>query len=105
MIETPPTGEARALLMEQWAARFDMGLSSTIAYADSTSDLPMLEAAGHPVVVNPEPKLAAIARKRGWTIENWQRAKGGPRNLLAVSTRATGTRTAPPATTAAWVDR
>ena len=36
-----------------------------MAYADSASDLPMLEAVGFPVAVNPEAKLAAIARRRG----------------------------------------
>ena len=39
----------------------------------------MLEAAGFPVAVNPEAKLAAIARRRGWPIEHWERAAGGPR--------------------------
>jgi phosphoserine phosphatase len=48
MVEAPPTGEARAMLMEAWAANFGLSLGATIAYADSTSDLPMLEAAGHP---------------------------------------------------------
>ena len=105
MIEAPPTGEARAMLMEQWANHFGLGLSATIAYADSTSDLPMLEAAGLPVVVNPEPKLAAIARKRGWAIENWGRAKGGPKNPLAVSTRSAGSRTPPPALSSNWSSR
>jgi hypothetical protein len=56
----------------------------------------MLEAAGLPVAVNPEPKLAAIARKRGWSIERWERARGGPRNPLAVATRALGPRTPSP---------
>ena len=93
MVSTPPTGEARATLMEQWAANHGLGLSSTVAYADSTSDLPMLEAAGMPVAVNPEPKLAAIARRRGWPVERWARTAGGPRNLLAVATRRLGPRT------------
>jgi fatty acyl-CoA reductase len=93
------------MLMEAWAANFGLSLGATIAYADSTSDLPMLEAAGHPVVVNPEPKLAAIARKRGWSIENWSKAKGGPRSTLAVSTRRTGTRTPPPAMSGYWTER
>jgi HAD superfamily hydrolase (TIGR01490 family) len=105
MVEAPPTGEARAMLMQQWAQHFGLERSATIAYADSTSDLPMLEAAGHPVVVNPEPKLAAIARKRGWTIENWGRAKGGPKNPLAVSTRSAGSRTPPPALSSTWSKR
>jgi hypothetical protein len=49
-----------------------------VAYADSTSDLPMLEAVGFPVAVNPETRLAALARKRGWLVENWPKASGAP---------------------------
>ena len=101
MVATPPTGEARALLMERWAASFGLGKESTVAYADSTSDLPMLEAAGHPVAVNPEPKLSAVARKRGWPVELWQQTRGGPRRPLAVSTRRVGTRTPAPRAAAA----
>lgn len=36
-------------------------------YTDSVTDLPMLEAVGHPVVVNPDPKLRKIASSRGWS--------------------------------------
>ena len=53
-----------------------------MAYADSASDLPMLEAVGFPVAVNPEAKLAAIARRRGWHVEHWDKADGGARPLL-----------------------
>ena len=94
--ETPPTGEARAILIGNWAESLGLDADRIVAYADSTSDLPMLEAAGHPVAVNPEPKLASIARKRGWPIETWSRARGGPRYPLALARRALGPRTAPP---------
>jgi hypothetical protein len=53
----------------------------------------MLEAAGLPVAVNPEVKLAAIARRRGWSIENWGRTPGGPRRMLAMATLQPGIRT------------
>ena len=36
------------------------------AYSDSINDLPLLEAVGHPVAVNADAKLAAIAAERGW---------------------------------------
>ena len=49
-----------------------------MAYADSTSDLPLFEAVGFPVAVNPETRLAALARKRGWLVEHWAKAPGGP---------------------------
>ncbi|MDH4116537.1 MAG: HAD-IB family hydrolase [Acidimicrobiia bacterium] len=38
------------------------------AYSDSISDLPLLDAVGHPVAVNPDSALEAIARDRGWPI-------------------------------------
>jgi phosphoserine phosphatase len=78
----PPTGEARALAMKAYADAEGLRLEESVAYADSASDLPMLEAVGHPVAVNPEAKLAAIARRRGWHVEQWSKASGGPRRLL-----------------------
>jgi phosphoserine phosphatase len=88
LLNSPPTGEARALLMADYAAGHGLDLAEAVAYADSASDLPMLEAVGHPVAVNPEAKLAAIARKRGWHVEQWPRAPGGPRPLLPIGPRA-----------------
>jgi phosphoserine phosphatase/nucleoside-diphosphate-sugar epimerase len=64
LVDAPPTGEARALLMADYASAHGLDLEQSVAYADSASDLPMLEAVGHPVAVNAETKLAAIARKR-----------------------------------------
>ena len=76
MISVPPTGEARAQVMADYAAAEGLDLAESVAYADSTSDLPMLEAVGFPVAVNPETRLAALARKRGWLVENWTKATG-----------------------------
>src|SRR5207253_1765160 len=82
--EGPPTGEARAMIMQEYADAEGLLLEESVAYADSASDLPMLEAAGFPVAVNPETRLAAIARKRGWLVEHWAKAPGGPRPLLPI---------------------
>jgi HAD superfamily hydrolase (TIGR01490 family) len=43
-------------------------LAQCYAYSDSASDLPMLEAVGHPVAVNPDGKLDRHARRHGWPI-------------------------------------
>ena len=80
----PPTGESRALLLHAYAEAEGLSLEQSVAYADSASDLPMLEAVGYPVAVNPESKLATIARKRGWHVETWEKAPGGPRRLLPI---------------------
>lgn len=87
MVDAPPTGEARALIMADYARLHDLDLADAVAYADSASDLPMLEAVGHPVAVNPETRLSAIARKRGWHVEHWPKAPGGPRPLLPLGPR------------------
>ena len=82
--QVPPTGETRAQLLADYCSAEGLKLEESIAYADSTSDLPMLEAVGFPVAVNPETRLAAIARKRGWLVEHWSKAAGGPRPLLPI---------------------
>jgi HAD superfamily hydrolase (TIGR01490 family) len=80
--ELPPIGEARALVLADYAESEGLQLEESMAYADSASDLPMLEAVGFPVAVNPEAKLAAIARRRGWHVEHWHKADGGARPIL-----------------------
>ena len=81
MEELPPIGEARANVLEDYAVEHGLRLSETVAYADSASDLAMLEAVGFPVAVNPEARLASIARRRGWLVEHWDRAEGGSSRL------------------------
>jgi phosphoserine phosphatase len=84
LLEGPPTGEARAMVLRAWADKNGFDVSEGVTYADSASDLPMLEAAGHPVAVNPEPKLAAIASKRGWLVEHWPKTPGSPQRILPI---------------------
>jgi fatty acyl-CoA reductase len=78
----PPIGEARALLLADYAEEHSLSLEESVAYADSTSDLAMLEAVGFPVAVNPEARLSAIARRRGWHVEHWAKAEGGSHRPL-----------------------
>jgi HAD superfamily phosphoserine phosphatase-like hydrolase len=80
--ELPPIGEARAILLDDYAAAHGLSLAESVAYADSASDLAMLEAVGFPVAVNPESRLAAIARRRGWHVEHWSKAPGGSHRPL-----------------------
>jgi alcohol-forming fatty acyl-CoA reductase len=85
LTDVPPTGETRAQLLADYCAAEGLRLEDSCAYADSTSDLPMLEVVGFPVAVNPETRLAAIARKRGWLVEHWERAAGGSTPLLPMA--------------------
>ena len=54
--------------MRELAARESFDLGASTAYSDSHSDLPLLEAVGHPVVVNPDRGLRREAERRGWPI-------------------------------------
>jgi HAD superfamily hydrolase (TIGR01490 family) len=87
LLDVPPTGESRAQAMMDYADREGVDLRESVAYADSTSDLPMLDVVGFPVAVNPETRLAALARKRGWLTEQWGKADGDRGPLLPIGHR------------------
>jgi fatty acyl-CoA reductase len=72
----PPAGEARGTLLQEYAAKNGIELSESFAYADSLSDLGMLELVGTPVAVNPDARLSQVAGQRGWRIERWRMAPG-----------------------------
>lgn len=46
----------------------DHDLEASTAYSDSHTDLPFLEAVGHPVAVNPDRALRRIAVERRWPV-------------------------------------
>jgi len=61
-------GPAKAEAMRRLADSQGYDLAASFAYSDSITDLPMLEAVGHPVVVNPSTALRLEAEKRGWAV-------------------------------------
>ncbi|MDQ6836240.1 MAG: HAD-IB family hydrolase [Actinomycetota bacterium] len=63
----------KAQAIEELAEREGIDLSASYAYSDSESDLPMLQAVGHPVAVNPDLALARIARQEGWQVMHFDR--------------------------------
>ncbi len=77
--EVPYAGDARAAFMRRLVKEVGADLSASYAYGDAISDLPMLESVGHPVAVNPDPRLRRIARERRWAMERWRPASGNPR--------------------------
>ncbi len=74
--------------MEAFAAGHEIDLAGSYAYSDSLSDLPMLRAVGHPVVVNPDPPLAEIATEEGWQTMRFERLG---RRLVALVVTALAT--------------
>jgi HAD superfamily hydrolase (TIGR01490 family) len=60
--------ENKAEAIRKMAADHGYDLERSYAYSDSVTDLPMLEAVGHPYVVNPDRTLRKIAAERGWPV-------------------------------------
>lgn len=67
-IEHYAYGPAKAAAMRELAQAAGYDLADCYAYSDSITDLPMLEAVGHPAAVNPDRALRRAARERGWPI-------------------------------------
>jgi HAD superfamily hydrolase (TIGR01490 family) len=61
-------GPAKAEAIERLAATEGYDLARSYAYSDSVTDLPMLEAVGHPCAVNPDKALRRIAIERDWPV-------------------------------------
>lgn len=59
--------EAVERVCEQW----DLDLGRSWLYSDSPADVPLFEAVGHPVVVNPKDPFREVAQQRGWEVVEW----------------------------------
>ena len=79
-------GEAKAAAVRALAAREGLDLARCSAYSDSANDLPMLQLVGHPHVVNPDSRLLAEARQRGWPVHDFR--SGRRATLIALPVAA-----------------
>lgn len=71
--EPPPSQrERKRRVLEGYAQKVGIDLSASWAFGDTINDAGMLEAVGNPVAVNPHPRLARLARKRGWEVRRWR---------------------------------
>jgi HAD superfamily hydrolase (TIGR01490 family) len=66
------SGPAKAHAVRDLARLEDIDLSASFAYSDSATDIPMLDAVGHPVAVNPDRALRKAALERQWEILNFK---------------------------------
>lgn len=64
-------GPGKVALSQAFAHEHGVDLARSTFYTDSISDLEMLEAVGDPQVVNPDPRLRRLAKKRRWPISSW----------------------------------
>ena len=66
-------GEGKVRAIRELAATEGYALEHCYAYSDSITDLPMLEAVGHPTVVNPDRGLRKEAVARDWQVLTFSR--------------------------------
>jgi HAD superfamily hydrolase (TIGR01490 family) len=94
-------GEGKVEAIAELARWDGLDLSQCFAYSDSASDLPMLQAVGHPVAVNPDSRLERHARDHGWPVVHFSRrskqvirrtAAGFATATIAAGSFAAGTR-------------
>lgn len=81
-------GDGKVTAISELARWEGFDLSQCYAYSDAASDLPMLEAVGHPVAVNPDGRLARIARARHWPVVIFRRRT---KAVIRRTTAAVGT--------------
>jgi HAD superfamily hydrolase (TIGR01490 family) len=61
-------GAHKAQAIRDYCVKHGLALERSFAYSDSFSDYPMLAVVGHPAAVNPDPRLAGVARAYEWPI-------------------------------------
>jgi HAD superfamily hydrolase (TIGR01490 family) len=61
-------GPEKARLIRQHAREHGHDLDECFAFSDSYSDVPMLSVVGHPAVVNPDRRLALLAKAYSWPL-------------------------------------
>ncbi|HEX2735080.1 MAG TPA: HAD-IB family hydrolase [Polyangiaceae bacterium] len=59
-------GPEKARLIREHARQNGHDLNDCYAFSDSYSDIPMLSVVGHPAAVNPDARLALLARAYDW---------------------------------------
>jgi len=61
-------GENKAVAIRELAAKRDIDLTTSFAYSDSETDIPMLLTVGHAYAVNPDKALTRMAHEHEWPI-------------------------------------
>jgi HAD superfamily hydrolase (TIGR01490 family) len=69
--------DGKRAVVERILAEYDIDAARSFVYSDSIADLPLFEAVGNQVVVNPKPPFRVVAEQRGWRVVEWhERTKG-----------------------------
>ena len=70
-------GEGKAIAGRNLAAKYDLDLDESYFYSDSHEDLPLFDIVGRPRPLNPNRKLAQIAKERQWPVRRFT-SRGRP---------------------------
>lgn len=81
LASSPLVGESRAAWMRSYAAEHGIDMAGSFGYADSHSDLPLLQAVGNAVAVRPDVSLYRHAKKEHWKIVDWASSSTSTRAL------------------------
>lgn len=65
-VGTPCFQAGKITHLHEWLKHNQHSLEGAYFYSDSINDLPLLEQVDHPVVVDADERLAAVARERNW---------------------------------------
>ena len=66
----PTFAKGKVRAVEKWCSQNNQKIKESTFYSDSINDLPMLEACGLPIVVDPDEKLKKISEERAYRIIN-----------------------------------
>ena len=69
-------GPGKAAAVQKFAAEHDIDLKDSYFYADGDEDVALMYLVGNPRPTNPEGKMAAVAKRRGWPILRFN-SRGG----------------------------
>jgi HAD superfamily hydrolase (TIGR01490 family) len=64
--------EGKVYWLQQLVEQQGIDLAKSYFYTDSVTDLPLLQLVGHPVVVNPDPRLYRLAAQRHWPVRMFE---------------------------------
>lgn len=78
-------GSGKATAAIDYAETNGLDLANAFFYTDGYEDLPLLEAVGHPQPLNPDRRLAKVAKSKGWTEASFD-SRGRPTRAQIVRT-------------------
>ncbi|HOU92992.1 MAG TPA: HAD-IB family hydrolase [Polyangiaceae bacterium] len=84
-------GRAKGEAVRELAERRGLDLALCYAYGDSAHDMAILSAVGHPVAINPDPRLRRAARAKGWPVREFRgRRRAAARGSMRAASWAGG---------------